>query len=441
MVSAIEVQRERRRTVLAEYDGIDAAIAASGAALTDEQSARQDAILAEVQTIDAAIARDAQRRSLIETAPALPAGSGATVIEAITPTQEPKPFRSFGEQLAAVARAGKDLGVHPGLSALTDWSRMQAAASGASELVGSDGGFLVQSDFSNDLIQRVYDAGILANRVTRRPIGANSNGVTINRIDETSRANGSRSGGVQAYWTGEAVALTGSKPKLSQTKLDLVKLTGLYYATDELLGDATALESFATAEFVKEFKFKIDDAIFRGTGAGMPRGILAANALVTVSKETGQAADTLLAENVWKMYARLSAGNLGNAVWFINQALWPQVFQLQQAVGVGGVALFQPATGIAGAPFGSLLGRPIIPIEYASAPGDVGDITFLDLSEYLVIEKGGIAAASSIHVAFLTDETTFRWVLRTNGSPTWLSALTPFKGTDTVSPYITLEAR
>ena len=56
------------------------------------------------------------------------------------------------------------------------------------------------------------------------------------------------------------------------------------------------------------------------------------------------------------------------------------------------------------------------------------------------IEKGGIESASSIHVQFLTDETTFRFVYRFDGGPMWSSTLTPFKGSNTQSPFVVLAA-
>jgi hypothetical protein len=71
----------------------------------------------------------------------------------------------------------------------------------------------------------------------------------------------------------------------------------------------------------------------------------------------------------------------------------------------------------------------------------VGDIILANLDEYRFIDKGAVESASSIHVAFLTDETAFRWVYRCNGAPFWNSALTPFKGGSTLSPLVTLATR
>ena len=104
---------------------------------------------------------------------------------------------------------------------------------------------MVQTDFTAELLRLVHETGVLSQRTDRKPIGANSNGLKINAVDETSRVDGSRWGGVRAYWTAEAASLTATKPTYRQMELSLQKLTGLYYATDELLMDTVALGAFA----------------------------------------------------------------------------------------------------------------------------------------------------------------------------------------------------
>lgn len=345
----------------------------------------------------------------------------------------PTPFRSLGEQLRAVATAAMTGRIDPRL----DQIQKHAAASGANETVPSEGGFLVQKDFSNELLTEVHETGVLSSRARRVPVSGN--GLKMNAVDERSRATGSRWGGIQAYWLAEAETKLGSKPKFRQIDMSLQKLVGLLYATDELLQDTSALESVARQGFAEEFGFQVDDAMIRGTGAGVPLGILNAPALVTVAKEAAQAADTIVAANLYKMFSRVPARSLTRAQWHINQAVWPQLFTLQDA---NGNNLYLPAGRISDSPFGTLLGLPVVPIEQASALGDVGDIILADWQQYLLIEKaGGIQSASSIHVKFETDETTFRWVLRTNGQPIPVSAITPYKGADTLSPFVTLAER
>lgn len=340
-----------------------------------------------------------------------------------------KRFASFGEQLMAAYRAAMPGGK-------VDERLSTRAASGLNETTPSDGGFLVQQDFVTELLKRTYETGILASKVKKIPISTNANGMKINAIDEDSRANGSRWGGVQTYWEGEADEITASKPKFRQMELSLKKLTGLCYATDELLQDAAALEAVIRQAFAEEFGFKIDDAILSGSGEGEPLGILNSGAIVTVAKEASQT-DTITVENLIKMWNRLWSRSRANAVWYINQELEPYLYTLK----IGDKPVYIPAGGLSEKPYGTLFGRPVVPIEQCSAAGEVGDIILADIGQYLLIDKGGVKSASSIHVRFLYDENVFRFIYRVDGKPIWTKPLTPYKGSATVSPFVTLAKR
>ncbi len=349
--------------------------------------------------------------------------------------KQPLPFKSLGDQLDAVRLAAQNGNPHKGLS------EIHKAAQGLGESIPSDGGFLVQKDQSDELLKLLHETDIIMSRIRMIPISANSNGLKLNAVDETSRANGSRWGGMRAYWTDEADDKTKSKPKFRQMELNLKKLTGLAYATDELLADTAALATVIQQGFVEEFGFKTDDAFINGDGAGKPYGIRNAPATVSVAKETAQAAATVVTENIFKMWSRMWARSRTNAVWHINQDVEPQLFGMSLAVGTGGVPVYMPAGGLSGSPFSQLFGRPIIPLEQCQTLGTTGDIYFVDWSQYVGINKGGMQSASSMHVRFVNDEMAFRFVIRLDGQPAWVSALTPFKGTNTQSPYIKLDSR
>ena len=393
--------------------------------LTDDEQKEIDKYESEIRSWDESITR-AEKLLAIE-----PEDRNVETPEVkSTPSAtDEKRFTSFGEQLLAAYRAAAPGG-------RVDERLSTRAASGLNESTPSDGGFLVQQDFVTELLKRTYETGILASKVKKIPISTNANGLKINAVDEESRANGARWGGVQTYWEGEADELTASKPKFRQMELSLKKLTGLCYATDELLQDAAALESVIRQAFAEEFGFKIDDAILAGSGAGEPLGILNSGATVTVDKEKDQT-DIITVENLIKMWNRLWSRSRGNAVWYINQELEPYLYTLK----VGDKPVYIPAGGLSEKPYGTLFGRPVIPIEQCSAAGQAGDIILADVGQYLLIDKGGVKAASSIHVRFLYDENVFRFIYRVDGKPIWNKPLTPYKGSASVSPFVTLAAR
>jgi len=352
-------------------------------------------------------------------------------VKVIEPTNE---WRSLGEQLQAVMRAGMPDGY-------VDERLTKRAASGLGESVPADGGFLVNQDFSSELLKRTYETGVLASRCRRIPISTNANSMKINAVAESSRATGSRWGGVRAYWAAEADKYTGSKPKFRQMELSLNKLIGLCYATDELIENSATLQSVIQQAFAEEFAFVIDDCILRGEGVGKPLGIMNSGALVSVPKETAQAANSVIFENITKMWARLWAPSQPNSVWLINQNVLPQLFAMSMAVGVGGIPVYMPAGGISGQPYSTLFGRPVIPIEQAESLGTTGDILLCDLSNYLLADKGGIDAAVSVHVRFLYDEQVFKFTYRVAGQPVFNAPLSSYKGTDLVSPFVALATR
>jgi len=349
--------------------------------------------------------------------------------EAKAKDEAPK-FKSFGEQLQAVAKFEIKHELDPRLK----------AASGLNEGVGAEGGFLVEEEFTQGLLMDAYDTGILAKDCWQVPMSKSI--LNMNLIDETSRADGSRRGGILTYWASEAGTTTATKPKIRQIKLSLNKLFGVYYATDEMLEDAMALGSTMRKLFSEDIGFKIDDGIVNGTGAGQLLGILNGAGLVTQAKETDQAAATVEAKNIINMWNRMPAKNRAKAKWYINQDVEPQLMQMYATAGLGGVPVWMPPGGLISSPSGQLLGRPVEPIEQCAALGTVGDIILADMSQYVLGQKaGGIKAAASIHVQFLTGEQTFRFTLRLDGQPLKNSAVTAFKGGTTRSPYIALATR
>jgi HK97 family phage major capsid protein len=459
-MESLKALKQKAADLAKEADAIFAAAAAEKRNLTDEENKRDDEISAEFEKLSADIQRAERHQARLRTmdftgrdsapadANAIAAARAAVRGGVHTPGER---FASLGEQMLAVAAADrKALGQQDPRLVWFDGTGV-SAATGLSESVGSDGGFMVETQMADVMLRPVFEGGEIASRVTRIPIGPNANGISANGVDETSRATGSRWGGVRAYWTGEADAITASQPKFRRIKMELDKITAACYVTGELLKDSTALEAMIRMAFSDEIAFKLEDAIVQGTGAGAPLGYLNAGSLVTVSKETSQVAATIVAENILKMWIRMPARLHRSAVWLCNQDIEPQLHQLNVKIknvagseNVGGIAtptvIYNPP-GTNGSTVGTLMGRPVIPVEYASTLGTVGDIQLVDLSQYMLIDKGGVEGQSSIHVRFLYDETCFRFIYRANGMPIWNSAVTPYKGTNTQSPFVALETR
>ena len=321
--------------------------------------------------------------------------------------------------------------------------RLQAALSTyGSEGVGADGGFAVPVDYRNEIIRMALTAEeSLFSRVDSSP--TNSNSVSL-VTDETTPWSTS---GVRVYTRSEAQAMTQSKPSLKDMTVKLHELYAFVPVTDEVLEDAPMLSSHLSTKAGEAMQYKISDMIVNGTGAGQMLGILNSPALVTVSKVGSQTNDTVHADNIVAMWSRMPAAVRGRAVWLVNQDVEPQLLQLGSVVktatgtATGGMPSYLPPGGLSASPYGTLLGRPVIPTEACPTLGDKGDIIFAFLGGYFAPYKGNVKNDVSMHLYFDQAVTAFRWTLRVGGQP-WLSTpITRKSGSNTLSHFVTLEAR
>jgi len=338
-----------------------------------------------------------------------------------------KIFKSFGEQLVAVYRSGL-----PGAKPDPRLYEVRAPA-GLGETVPSDGGFLVESVLSREILGDVWETGKLAKLCRNIPI-SNASGLKIPAFAETSRATGSRLGGVTGYWKSEGAEKTSSKPTFRQMELTLKKLIGLCYASDELLEDAVALGNVIKQAFISELSFMTDDAIVNGTGVGQPLGILQSPSLVAVTRN---GAGTIATSDIFNIWSRCL--NPTKAVWLVNSDILPTLFAMTLTVGTaGGVTTMIKEGELPGSPPLSMLGIPLIPIEQCQTLGTKGDIYLANLAEGYVLISKDLKVDVSIHVRFIYDESCFRFVLRIDGQPILSNAITPFKGSATKSHFVCL---
>lgn len=401
--------------------------------LTDEDKAtmkanleRKDEILAQIALLDAD--RDAGW-------PGEQPKSNAANITNIHDNRADAPWKSMGEQMLAIARAASPHGER-------DPRLFAATPTGANASDPAAGGFLLHSEYSEALLDKAREEAPLLGMCREIPIADGVDSIDLPMIDETSRATGSRWGGVQVYRRAEAQAVTAKKPSFGLLKLEPAEIFGLAYATERLLRNAPTIERVFGDAFASEFGFKATDEIIRGTGGGDEMvGILSATALVTQAIESGQtlAADAVNTKNISNMWMHLPARSKPRAVWLINGELGPALDELSIPAGTAALEprfVTYDANGVL-----RIKGRPVIELEQCSAPGTVGDIILADMSEYLLGTKGDVNAESSIHVQFIYSEMTYRWTYYISGKPAVLSAVTPYKGSASRSPFVTLNTR
>lgn len=432
MATRYKALTQERADLVREQQAIFARAEKDGGDLTAEEKTRDDEIHARLQVLAGDIEREERRREWERSVQAVTLPG--EIKDVTGERDEFKPFKSMGDQFTAVIKT--KMFPHDADPRIHKYNQLMAAT-GMYEGGLAEGGAFVQTEFSNTLMERTYQVGQMLPLVPEQPIGANANAYSVLLIKETSRATGSRYGGLRVYRVGEGGTITPSRPEFDRKEIKPFKLAALCYLTDELVQDAAALEGHVRRLFPLEAAFVMDNELINGSGAGQSTGVLTATATASVSKESGQAAATIVYQNLLKMWSRHWSG--ANSVWCANRDTFPQLMTLYLATGVAGI----PAQGIQFVNGNFVIfGRPVMFCEQCPTLGTVGDICLVDWSQYLAVTKGQLRTDASLHVAFTTDEMALRFIWRWNADPLWRSALTPASGSaNTLSPYITLATR
>lgn len=336
-------------------------------------------------------------------------------------------WRSIGEFAKGAQRAK---------AGLVDPRIQNAPATFGSEGTNADGGYAVPPDFRAEIMKLVLSEASLLSRTDQQV--TSSKGITLPTDSSTPWQT---SGGVLGGWVAEGADITLSKPALGQLTVNTNKLAALVPVTDELLEDVNSLSRYLTTKVPEKFNSLLNTAIVAGTGTGQPQGLLNSASKVTQAAEAGQGAGTIVAKNIVNMWSRLYAPLRQDAVWLINQDCERQLLLLAMPGTAPQVPLYMPPGGLSAAPFATIMGRPVIPVEACSALGTEGDIILTSLSSYLsVLKSGGLRQDVSIHLYFNSDHTAFRFVMRVGGQSYWSAALARQNGSNTLSNIITLNS-
>lgn len=356
--------------------------------------------------------------------------------------------RDLGDDLQFSSSAEYFQAVWPRYETLKNSKRLSQLRSRVLEIqnsygseVPADGGFLIPENLRSDILEVALETAVVRPRAQVIPM--DSLRVPIPMIDTTSNVS-SVFGGVVCYWTEEAAQLVESQASFGRVVLDAKKLTGYAEVPNELLADAPAFSSFFDTIFPRAVAWFEDVAFINGTGVGEPLGFVNCPASVNVAKETGQAAATIVWENIVKMFARMLPTALGNACWIASIDTFPELATMALSVGTGGGPVWMgnyTDPGKATPPV-TILGRPVYFTEKTPVLGQPGDINFVDLSYYLIGDRQMMQTASSEQYKFQNDKTAFRVIERVDGRPWIQSAITPHNNSSsTLTPFVQLATR
>lgn len=352
--------------------------------------------------------------------------NGATVQNA--GDQDNGGFESMGEFMAALSNKARGLGYDDRLRPL--------AAIGKDQ--GSTGGFAVPQQFVYKAFTEADDGAVLLNLCDKVPMTSDKASAPM----FSDKTHSTSPFGITWQQIPESGTINLQEVTLDKLQLEAHKSGCLFSITNEWLADAAPeMRSRVDGIFTASLRWYCEQLLWNGTGAGQPLGVLNAPGTLSISKESNQAADTIITANVVKLWARLRPGSHSRAVWVANPTTFPQLAQLTITSGTGGapVGLLQPS-GIAGGPAMSILGRPLYLSEHVPVLGDEGDLNLVDPMLYVMGERQSIVIDASPHYRFNLDETTFRCTARFDGQPVLDSVLTPKNG-DTVAWAVNIAAR
>lgn len=295
IIERINTLREERRTLLTEADACEDMDRLH--AIRD----RLNAINSQMDDMEALRDQMAEGARPMQAAP-----------ENAAPAQ-PTPWANSSSQVAAVELRRRGARI-PGVEVRVN--PRANTASGQNETDGDDGGYLLSPTVTTALLQSVRESSFFLPRVRHLSVGPDSNSLDMPYWPDKDRSNSNRYGGVKAYWMNEADQYTATQTKFATRSMKLTKLGALGYATEEILRDSRFLESIMMDAFNQRHDVggRRSYPVWRGHGIWQRRAApghaqrhcrTGNAALITVAKETSQAAATVNMQNILKMWNRM----------------------------------------------------------------------------------------------------------------------------------------
>lgn len=272
-------------------------------------------------------------------------------------------------------------------------------------------------------------------------------------FNESSRANGSRWGGVVSQiGIGETVSMTpnASTPALGTNNYNMRRMT--VFSTPisrDLLADSELILPMLDYVAKSEIRWLVDAALVglannqtnSGVAVGMPEGVMNSQCTTQVIRANPGAIGSV---DIDKMWAGIAGPNKRNACWHCSDEVFTTIDETAQSGGWA-ESIYLPQ-GKGGNEFALLKGRPLIPLEQCSALGNNGDLICADWSDYLMVvhevqgsslafnvtqpndsahqgawglPENTVEARSSDQFLFANDEVVFLWKARMDGHWQW----------------------
>lgn len=212
---------------------------------------------------------------------------------------------------------------------------------------------------------------------------------------------------------GEGSTKPTREPTFGQRLLTMYKYAAITQFGDELLGDdfTGELPAEVTAAVGGQIINKLnEDITIDGAGTTEPLGALNAGngSLIAVARST---ADTFTAADAFAMYQAHTHGP--NSVFMVSRKVLSKLFALQTTNNT----MVTFISNLRDKPQMLLLGVPVVVTDLLPTLGTKGDVALVNGDFYAMGLRQALTVESSIHVGFVQDVTTYRFVARGGGIP------------------------
>lgn len=338
--------------------------------------------------------------------------------------------KTFGAFLLAVTQKDHKTLEEMG-SQFVQWGGQKAAMQGTQ---GSLGGYTVPTEFYEQIMALGAQQSIVRPRAFVIPQSARETDVPYLDVTTAQSAGDTAYlGGLVARWTEEATAQNESEPSFKQARLINYELSGYSKMSNSLAADSPGLEQFLLQLFGQAVAWYEDYAFLRGTGAGQPLGAQTWTGFVSVTRSAASAFG--LPDFAGVLARWLPNYNQKTSCWVCHPTVLPKVYQLASLLGQ--TLMIE---NVRDQPKHMLAGLPLEVTEKVPALNTAGDIGLYDFSKYLIGDRKALEVAFSDHVAFTTNQVTWRFVSRVGGMPWLRDKITLADATNTISPFVGLAA-
>jgi HK97 family phage major capsid protein len=432
--ASLKSLRERRAKLVAEMSAMIRKAESEDRDLTEEEQKAFDDLKAEREKLDGRIARVSDQQqleaALDETVPARSRQSGPGHVPARRPNEASTTFESFGEFMSAVRFRPSDQRLHfvESVGAAHAENGLQAEMRMDNDTTG---GFMVPTEFRNQIMQVTPQEALVRPRATVLPSGnAPDAGVTMPTLDQGGSNPANMFGGVQVQWIEEGGAKPETMLGLGEFSLVPHEVAGFMKITDKLLRNWPAADALIRTQFRAAVAGAEDWTFIRGNGVTQPLGVLNAPATKYVNRAGANSVAYLDLVNM--VAVLLMRGGLA-PVWSMPQAALPKIATLQDPEGRY-IWKENARDGFAG----TLMGYPLRWNNRMPGLGSKGDVLLADWGSYVIKDGSGPFVAASEHVEFLNNKTVIKIFWNVDGAP-WMKAPIKEENGYEVSPFVGLD--